>query len=144
MAISKKAAAGKAARSTKGEAKTPPIAASSIDGWIAALEPWQQQLVGAFAALVARTVQEASAYVKWGHPVWDFRGPFVLIKPYGGHVTVGFWRGAQLTDTAGILEGGGGMRYAKIKAGDRLPASLAPLLREAAALNERLGDPLKR
>ncbi|MCP3140296.1 DUF1801 domain-containing protein [Pyxidicoccus xibeiensis] len=155
-AAAKKAAAKKAV-ATKAAQAVPKLSPSavvpkalaakgaSIEGFIAALEGWQQAIVRPLAALIAKEAPEAAAYVKWGHPVWDVGGPFALVKPAKGHVTLGFWRGGQLSDADGILEGeGAGMRYVRIPQGGALPASLAALVREAVALNERHGDPLKR
>jgi hypothetical protein len=60
-------------------------------------------------------------------------------------VTFGFWRGAQLSDPAGLLEGGDRMKHLRIgddEAFDR--TRVVGFVREAAALNLKLGDPTKR
>ncbi|MFP2932883.1 DUF1801 domain-containing protein [Pyxidicoccus sp. 3LG] len=125
--------------------KVSPARGAAVDAFVAGLAPWQQDIVRPLAALFAAEAPGAAAYVKWGHPVWDQAGPFALVKPAKAHVTLGFWRGGQLSDADGILEGDGdGMRYVRIQAGQPLPASLAALVHEAVALNEKHGDPLKR
>ncbi|MBJ6759192.1 DUF1801 domain-containing protein [Myxococcaceae bacterium JPH2] len=125
--------------------KASPSQGAAVDAFIAKMEPWQQDLARALSALVASVAPKASAYVKWGHPIWDHAGPFVLAKPAKAHLTIGLWRGGQLRDPDHILEGDGeGMRFVRLRSGQQLPASLATLLREAVALNNKLGDPLKR
>ncbi|TQF17995.1 hypothetical protein FJV41_00160 [Myxococcus llanfairpwllgwyngyllgogerychwyrndrobwllllantysiliogogogochensis] len=118
---------------------------SAVDAFVARMEGWQQDIVRPLAALIAKEAPGASAYIKWGHPVWDHAGPFALVKAAKAHVTLGFWRGGQMRDADGILEGDSdGMRYVRIQSGQRLPASLAALVHEALALNQKHGDPLKR
>ncbi|RJS25709.1 hypothetical protein DRW03_04295 [Corallococcus sp. H22C18031201] len=135
--------APKAARGSTSEAA--PSQDAAVDAFIAKMESWQQDLVHALSALVAAAAPKASVYVKWGHPIWDQAGPFVLAKPAKAHLTIGLWRGGQLRDPDHILEGDGeGMRYVRLRAGQQLPASLATLLREAVALNNKLGNPMKR
>ncbi|WP_338864696.1 DUF1801 domain-containing protein [Myxococcus stipitatus] len=118
---------------------------AAVEAFIAKLESSQQDLVRALASLIAAEAPKASAYVKWGHPLWDQAGPFVLVKPAKAHVTVGFWRGGQMRDAENLLEGEGtGMKYVRIPSGQQPPTGLAGLVREAVALNEKHGDPLKR
>ena len=69
-------------------------------------------------------------------------GPVAFIKVAKAHVTFGFWRGADLTDSKGVLEGGERMKHAKItslEAPDE--KTLSVLLPEAIALNRKGGDP---
>jgi len=128
-------------RKTTAEAKSK---APTVDDYIQRLEVWQQDIIHLLIALVAKAEPRASAYIKWGYPVWDHCGPFMLAKPYGGYVIIGFWRGGQLRDVDDVLVGEGtGMRYAKIKPGAQVPSSVAALVREAAALNEKHSDPSK-
>ncbi|WNG34755.1 DUF1801 domain-containing protein [Archangium violaceum] len=144
----KKTAPKKATAVAKPERAAPkesPMKGSTIDAYVGALETWQQEIARPFAALIAKVAPKSSAYIKWGHPVWDHGGPFALLKPAKAHVTLGFWRGGQMKDAEGLLEGDGdGMRYVKIKSGQQLPSTLAELVREAVALNAQHGDPLKR
>ncbi|QSQ14089.1 DUF1801 domain-containing protein [Myxococcus landrumensis] len=162
MATAKKAAPRKTAAKTKTpvtkkvsksgtaspKAKSAPKSAPQgavVEAFIAKLESWQQELVRELAALFAAEAPKASTYVKWGHPIWDHAGPFVLVKPAKAHLLIGFWRGGQMKDAEGILEGEGtGMRYLRLQSGQRPPASLASLVRQALVLNEKHGDPMKR
>jgi hypothetical protein len=84
--------------------------------------------------------------MKWGQPVWEQNGPFAYARPSAKHLTFGFWRGAELTDSGNVLQGEGDrMRHVKITSIEdvtRLP--LEELIKEAADLNEKKGNPTKR
>lgn len=55
-----------------------------------------------------------------------------------GHATLAFYRGADLPDPAGLLEGEGkGMRHVKLRPGDEIPAREVAALVKAAARRER-------
>ena len=72
-----------------------------------------------------------------GHPSRSF-------KVAKQHVTFGFWRGADLTDTKGVLEGGDRMKHVKIRSEDAFDErTLSTLLRQAVSLNRQDGDPTK-
>lgn len=58
---------------------------------------------------------------------------FAYVDAFSAHVNVGFYRGAQLDDPAGLLEGTGKMmRHVKIKPGQRVnEAALIGLIKAA-------------
>ena len=89
-----------------------------------------------------------SSAKKWGQPVWEGHGPLAWLNTSSGHATFGFWRGAELVDSDGILEGvGARMRHVKLAPGELTPAMrarLAALLRQAVDLNVAKGDPTRR
>jgi hypothetical protein len=61
-------------------------------------------------------------------------------------VNIGFWRGAELTDPNGLLEGDGDCRR-RIKLSRRadIPEpALKRFVKEAVKLNQALGDPTQR
>lgn len=59
--------------------------------------------------------------------------PFAYVNVFKAHATVGFYRGAGLTDPAGLLEGSGkSMRHVKVKPGTQLDAkALAALIQQS-------------
>ncbi|OCP23451.1 MULTISPECIES: DUF1801 domain-containing protein [unclassified Ensifer] len=85
--------------------------------------------------------------VKWGHPIYEAGGPVCLIKAAKDHVTLGFWRGADMLDLDPRLAKGGGkgdMAYIKVKAtGEVDGVQLARLVARGIALNAEKGDPFK-
>jgi hypothetical protein len=59
--------------------------------------------------------------------------PFVYVNVFKAHATVGFYRGAELKDPAGLLEGTGkSMRHVKVKPGAPLDAKALGALIQAA------------
>ena len=78
-----------------------------------------------------------------GHPtacVGD--AAFAYVNAFSAHVNVGFFRGAELSDPAGLLDGTGKyMRHVKVRPGDDLDAaSLEGLIGTAYAdMRRRLG-----
>jgi hypothetical protein len=60
-------------------------------------------------------------------------------------VNVGFWRGAQLDDPDGRLDGGDRMRHMTFREGDAVERELIEgWVRQAIELNERHGNPTRR
>ena len=114
--------------------------------WIEKKAPgWQKAVVTRLIDLVNRAAPGATVSIKWGQPVFEHHGPMAFIKPAKMHVTFGFWRGAELTDSAGLLEGGERMKHLKITSQDALdPKIVTALVKQAASLNAAKGDPTKR
>lgn len=122
------------------------MAATTIDEYIAGLGgDWRSDVVARLRTIVDTAAPEASSTIKWAQPVWDSNGPFAYIKAFGSSVNIGFWRGAQLEDGAGILEGEGErMKHLTLRAGDAIPADeLAGFVRQAVALNREHGSPAR-
>ena len=91
--------------------------------------------------LTAGTLDEV---IKWGHLVYSTAGPVLLIRAEEQRVLFGFWRGQQLRETEPRLKPGGKYEMAtlELRAGDSIePKVVQKLVREAIALNRRLGDP---
>ena len=122
------------------------MAATTIDEYIAGLGgDWRSDVVARLRTIVDTAAPEASSTIKWAQPVWDSNGPFAYIKAFGSSVNIGFWRGAQLEDSAGILEGEGErMKHLTLREGDAIPADeLAGFVRQAVALNREHGSPAR-
>ncbi len=132
----KKAAARKKSPSKKAEKRT-------VDGYVGALPSPQQTIVNRLRALVAAAVPEAVEALKWGQPVYEVNGPMAYVKAYKDSVNFGFWRGALLKAPDEVLQGDGSrMRHMKFHALDEVQAELITrLVRQAAELNAKLGDP---
>ncbi len=117
----------------------------TVDAYVATLEAWQREMVEGLRTIIRAGAPEATESLKWAQPVYDAGGPFAYIKPFPRSVNVGFWRGAELEDPNGILEGGGDrMRHHTLRQGDEIPGELERLVRDAVALNRQKGDPTKR
>ncbi len=130
---------------TKAAAKTSTGSGKTVDGYVASLEGWQAEVVSELRRIVREAAPRATESIKWAQPVYEDNGPFCWIKAHTGHVNIGFWRGAQLTDPKGLLEGDGDrMRHVKIaNPKDINRTALKAFVREAVKLNWTLGNPTR-
>ena len=80
-------------------------AATSPDGYVAALAGWQRELVEHLrqGVLAAAPVEER---IKWSHLVYFTNGPVLLIRAEAKRVLFGFWRGKRLRSRARLKAGG--------------------------------------
>jgi hypothetical protein len=121
------------------------VAAGTIDEYAKGLGDWRGEVVGALDALVRRAAPKATGSIKWAQPVYEQDGPFAYIKAFSQAVNFGFWRGADLTDADGRLEGTGDrMRHVKISAPEDVDKErFSAWVKEAVQLNTAKGDPTK-
>lgn len=126
--------------------KVSPLRGMSIDAWIAAkTKGWQSDVVRRVVAVVERVAPDATCSIKWSQPVFEDNGPFAFVKPATHHLSVGFWRGAEVADPKGILTRGDRMGHFKLHAADELDeAALAAMVRDAVRLNREKGSPTLR
>jgi hypothetical protein len=134
--MERKQKAGRSAGKTTGK---------TVDGYINGLEDWQAEVVSMLRQLILDAAPDAAESIKWSQPVYEDNGPFCYIKAFKNHVNFGFWRGAELPDPEGILEGSGAkMRHVKISGTDDIrKKAFQDLVRSAVQLNRSLGDPTK-
>ena len=121
------------------------VPAANPDAYVAALSGWRRTLVEGLRA----TVKASAAFdevIKWGHLVYFSNGPVLLIRAEEQRVLFGFWRGQRLREVEPRLKPGGKYEMASVelREGDSItPTVVRRLAREAAALNQSLGDPTK-
>ena len=117
----------------------------TVDEYIAGLEDWQQPIVTELRQIVRKAAPDAKESVKWAQPVYEHQGPFAYIRAFKSTVNIGFWRGTELTDPKGLLEGDGDrMKHLKIKTVKDIPSSLiTDFVKQALVLNDEKGDPTK-
>ncbi|MBA3549084.1 MAG: DUF1801 domain-containing protein [Nannocystis sp.] len=140
----KKAAAKKT--TTKKVPKTSPLKTTPIAEFVLdRLSGWQAEAVEALCALVLSEAPEATQAIKWSQPVFELGGPFAFIRLAAKHVTFGFWRGADLKDPRGVLEGEGDrMKHIKLRSATLDEPLLRGFIRQAIKLNATRGDPTRR
>jgi len=121
------------------------MAAKTVDEYIAGLQGWQQEVVAAIRVIVQEAAPEARESIKWAQPVYEVAGPLAYIKAHSSSVNFGFWRGVDLTDPGGLLEGTGGkMRHVKLSGlSDIREQAFKDFIRQAIQLNQTKGDPTK-
>jgi hypothetical protein len=124
-----------------------PLRGLSPDAWASRLkEGWHRDALRIIRALVERHAPSATLTIKWGQPVWEDNGPFAWAKPAAKHFSVGFWRGAELDDPGGHLEGAGDrMRHVKISNAEQLAElPLEAWVKQAVSLNAKKGNPTRQ
>lgn len=111
---------------------------ATIDDYVKRLGGWKREVVEAVRELVAEAAPAAEETMKWNQPTWEIEEPICYVKPYSKHANVGFYRGTELSDPEGLLEGAGkGMRHVKVTSAEEVAEhreALAAMVREAAKL----------
>lgn len=121
--------------------KSPP--AANPDAYLSALDGWRHECVKSLrtAVLSAAPLDEV---IKWGHLVYFADGTVLLIRAEAARVLFGFWRGQRLREIEPRLKPGGKYEMATIELheGESVTSKIVRrLVKEAVALNRRLGDP---
>ena len=118
-------------------------AAANPDAFVEELDGWRRGLVEQLRA----AVNAGAAFdevIKWGNLVFVHRGLAVLIHVEDHRVVFGFFRGKRLTAIEPRIKPSGKYELGNIVffEGDAIePAQVERLAREAARLNDELGDP---
>ena len=149
MAAKRKTTAKKAQKKETPKKETPKVSelrGVSMETWAKRLKGWHVDALRLIRAIVARHAPTATLSIKWGQPVWEHNGPFAWAKPAKNHLSFGFWRGAEMKDPNGVLEGDGDkMRHVKITSAEHAKSlGLEDFVKQAVKLNEKKGDPTKR
>lgn len=119
--------------------------AESPDAYVKALRGWKKTCVTALRDAV-RSAADFEETIKWGHIVYLYNGPVLLIRAEDERVLFGFWRGKRLTKTEPALKPGGKYEMAtrEFRKGDAVDQKVAKSLAiEATALNAKHGDPTR-
>lgn len=118
----------------------------TIEGYIESLGDWRGNVVAELLQIISKAEPSLENKIMWGQPVFrNEHGPVCFIKAYPKAVHCGFWYGKKLTDRKGLLEGEGEkMAHINIRESDTIPRSeIQRFVREAAPLNEKLGNPAR-
>jgi hypothetical protein len=118
-------------------------AAASPDAFAAELTGWKADLVTMLRAVV-NSAAEFDEIIKWGNLVFVHNGLCMLIHVEDHRVLLGFWRGKRLTSLEPRIKASGKYELGNIVffEGDWIDAAqVERLAREAARLNDELGDP---
>lgn len=157
MATAKKTSAMKPKTPAKAKAKAAskkaamrvpsvsPLRGNTTEWYLGKLQGWQREAAGEIVAVFAKAAPKATSGIKWAQVVWEQNGPFAFMKGNKAHLTVGFWRGAELDDAGALLEGEGDrMRHLKLREGELPVKAITGFVKQAVALNAAKGDPTKR
>jgi hypothetical protein len=121
------------------------MTAKTVDDYIDGLDGWQTDVAGRIRAIVTTTAPEAKESIKWGQPVYEVNGPFCYMKAFKNSVNFGFWRGIDLDDPHGLLQGTGEkMRHVKLAGLEDIDdEAFAAYVKQAVRRNMEKGDPTK-
>lgn len=117
--------------------------ADNPDAYVEGLKGWQREHVTALRKAV-RGISSLDEQIKWGHLVYSFDGPVLLIRAEPTRVLFGFWRGRQLQSIEPRLMASGKYEMATLELHEDTeikPTTARRLARAAVALNRKLGDP---
>ena len=117
----------------------------AVDAYIAQLEIWQAEIVSKVRIIILASVPKAEEAIKWAQPVYSVNGPFAYIKAFKSSVNFGFWRGVDIDDPGGLLQGSGEkMRHVKLTNLDDVDqGAFTDFVNQAVSLNLSKGDPTK-
>jgi hypothetical protein len=116
---------------------------ADVEAYIEAVPPELREVARGLCDVVRAAVPDAAEAIKWSMPTWSHHGPFCYVKAFARHVNLGFWRGMALDDPNGLI-GTTGEKMGHVSFTGSTPIdadALAGLIRQAASLNEILGDP---
>jgi hypothetical protein len=119
---------------------------STVSSYIKQQDEEKGRLISMLVDIIEEAYPEAKGSIKWSQPVFETpEGPMIFIKAHKNHVNFGFWRGAEMDDPEGILEGTGvKMRHVKISTRDDIrPQYFKDLIYQAVDLNRKLGNPTR-
>jgi hypothetical protein len=121
------------------------MAEKTVDSDIAQLEDWQAEIVSEVCRIILKSAPEAEESIKWAQPVYEINGPFAYIKAFKNSVNFGFWRGVDIQDPDGLLQGSGEkMRHFKLANLDDVSAAVfSDYVQQSVKLNLTKGDPTR-
>jgi uncharacterized protein YdeI (YjbR/CyaY-like superfamily) len=113
-----------------------------VDAYIAKAEPFAQPILSHLRALVHKACPAVEETIKWGFPVFEYKGMLCNMASFKKHCVFGFWKAALMSDKS--LEVNAKSEVAmghmgKLTTMKDLPADSRILknIREAAKLNEQ-------
>ena len=115
------------------------IAKKTTETWIASLQPPLRPIAESLRRLILDTDPELSESIKWGNPTFERGGKVCYLAATKAYVSLGFFNGAALTDSEGVIEGTGKkMRHLKVRVlSDIRGELLSSWVRQAVELNQQ-------
>lgn len=118
---------------------------ASPQAWLDDAKPWQTSLIAALRDSILGAA-EFEELIKWGNLFFAHNGLCILIRHEEDRVLLGFMRGKRLTAIEPRIRPSGKYELGNIvlRDGDAIDGGIvAKLAREAARLNDDLGDPTR-
>ena len=108
-----------------------------IDAFIDQASPGVRPVLKELRELVQQELPEAKEEIKWGRPVYSLNHIVCYLAAAGDHANLGFYRGIELEDPEGLLEGDGKkLRHIKVYNREEIRRRwYGTLIRQAAKLD---------
>ena len=88
----------------------------NVDSWMWEQDPSLRQIAEALRDIVLSTEPDLKESIKWSQPVYAKRGNVFYLAATQEYVSLGFFKGARLTDPERKIEGTGkSMRHVKVR-----------------------------
>ena len=110
---------------------------TTVDQWISIAPEAQRAQLNELRALILAIAPDATEALKWGQPCYTRNGLFCYLQRAKSHVTLGFQKGALMSDPGKRLLGDGKqMRHVSFGPGETIDmASCKALIEEALRLD---------
>lgn len=97
-----------------------------------------QEIAMSLRNLIFETSPELTEEIKWSKPSYSQQGLVCYLAPAKNHVNLGFYQGAELNDTEGVLQGTGKqMRHIQVKKTEDIRKDVySSLIQEAIELRK--------
>lgn len=108
-----------------------------VDEYIANSKEFAQPILKKLRALVHQAHPDIEETIKWGMPIFEYKGILFNMASFKQHCTFGFWKQKLIKGLDGSEDGMGSL--GKLKLLDDLPSDeiLLMLMKEAILLNEK-------
>ncbi|MEN9521651.1 MAG: hypothetical protein RL065_28 [Bacteroidota bacterium] len=119
-----------------------PTTDNRIDAYIEKAQPFAQPILKKIRATVHKACPEATETIKWGFPVFEYKGLLCGFASFKAHCSFNLWKYKLVEDKHGLIEKGerDGMGiFGKITSLKDLPSEkiMMDYLKQAIELNEK-------
>ncbi|MEJ2085133.1 MAG: DUF1801 domain-containing protein [Acidobacteriota bacterium] len=111
---------------------------SGVESFIRQATPHVRPMLRDLRGIVHDYLPGATEEIKWGRPVYSLRNIVCYLAAASDHACLGFYRGVELEDPLGILQGSGKkLRHLKVyQSKDVDDQAFGLLLEQAASLDQ--------
>ena len=110
----------------------------ATEAWLSKVRPELQLVARMLREIIVETCPELSESIKWGNAVFERTGRVCYLSTTKSYVSLGFFKGAALSDPDGIFEGTGKkMRQLKLRnISSNRQQQISDWVQEAVNLNQ--------
>lgn len=105
-----------------------------IEEYLSKFESIPAELARDVRQVILKALPKLDEVVKWGHLVYEGDRMICSIMVHKKHINLQIWRGAEIDDPEGFLEGGGkSMRHVKIHSEEEIKEDYFKMLLKQAS-----------